>query len=85
MNAVIEMNLIEKFPMFDAKTLEDKIFDNKICAYNEKLYIGSCSFSIMRTYSSTGQMKRPFYNSDDPFCENREPNAKEYALDLFYE
>ena len=43
------------------------------------------AISIMRTYSSTGQMKRPFYDSDDPFCEKREPNASEFALDLFYE
>ena len=42
------------------------------------------AISIMRTYSSTGQMKRPFYNSIDPFCENRKPDALKYALDLFY-
>jgi uncharacterized protein len=38
----------------------------------------------MRTFSSAGQMKRAFYNKDDPFCKNREPDSKEYALDLFY-
>ncbi len=43
------------------------------------------AISIMRTYSSTGQIRRPFYNSEDPFCENREPNASHFALDLFYE
>jgi len=43
------------------------------------------AISIMRTYSSTGQMKRPFYNVEDPFCKNREPNATKFALDLFYE
>jgi len=43
------------------------------------------AISIMRTYSSTGQMKRPFYNSEDPFCKNREPDATRFALDLFYE
>ena len=43
------------------------------------------AISIMRTYSSTGQMKRPFYNAEDPFCKNREPNASKFALDLFYE
>ncbi|HBK35165.1 hypothetical protein A2239_04055 [Candidatus Uhrbacteria bacterium RIFOXYA2_FULL_40_9] len=42
------------------------------------------AISIMRTYSSTGQMKRPFYHPDDPFCEHREPMAKLFALDLFY-
>ncbi len=43
------------------------------------------AISIMRTYSSTGQMKRPFYNSTDPFCEARLPDASQNALDLFYE
>ena len=42
------------------------------------------AISIMRTYSSTGQMKRPFYNVNDPFCENRKPDASRFALDLFY-
>ncbi|MGV8086668.1 MAG: HD domain-containing protein [Candidatus Woesearchaeota archaeon] len=43
------------------------------------------AIAIMRTYSSTGQMKRPFYNSLDPFCDNRKPDASLFALDLFYE
>ncbi len=42
------------------------------------------AISIMRTYASTGQMKRPFYHSEDPFCEHREPDASQFALDLFY-
>ena len=43
------------------------------------------AISIMRTYSSTGQMQRPFYNSEDPFCKNRKPEiTPKYALDLFY-
>ncbi len=40
--------------------------------------------SIMRTFSSTGQMKRPFYNTNDPFCKSRKPNNIDNALDLFY-
>ncbi len=43
------------------------------------------AISIMRTYSSTGQIKRLFYNSEDPFCKKRKPNASKFALDLFYE
>ena len=42
------------------------------------------AISIMRTYASTGQMKRPFYHAEDPFCEHREPDASQFALDLFY-
>lgn len=42
------------------------------------------AISIMRTFASTGQMGRPFYHPDDPFCERREPQSLSYALDLFY-
>jgi uncharacterized protein len=43
------------------------------------------AISIMRTFASTGQMGRPFYHPDDPFCDRREPQPLSYALDLFYE
>lgn len=43
------------------------------------------AISIMRTYSSTGQMKRPFYNPEDPFCKYNKPDPSKFALDLFYE
>ena len=42
------------------------------------------AISIMRTFSSTGQMRSPFYHAEDPFSEMRKPNAHEYGLDLFY-
>lgn len=42
------------------------------------------AISIMRTFSSAGCMNRQFYDIKDPFCKNREPNDKLYALDLFY-
>jgi len=42
------------------------------------------AIAIMRTFASTGQWKRPFFHEQDPFCEHREPDAKAYALDLFY-
>lgn len=40
--------------------------------------------SIMRTFSSSGQMNTKFYHPEDPFCKSREPDSKQYALDLFY-
>lgn len=43
------------------------------------------AISIMRTYSSTGQMRRPFYHSEDPFAQKRNPDAPSFALDLFFE
>jgi len=42
------------------------------------------SISIMRTFSSAGIMNKIFYNSADPFCRNRKPDDKNYALDLFF-
>jgi uncharacterized protein len=42
------------------------------------------AIAIMRTFCSTGQMKRRFYNPNDPFCEKRKPDSLLYALDLFY-
>ena len=42
------------------------------------------AISVMRTFSSTGQMKRPFYQPEDPFCSKRHPDSNRYALDLFF-
>jgi uncharacterized protein len=42
------------------------------------------AISILRTFASTGQMHRPFYNEEDPFCEQRAPQPQSFALDLFY-
>lgn len=46
------------------------------------------AISIMRTFSSGGLMKRPFYYPDDPFREKNHfdttGHAVDYALDLFY-
>ncbi len=43
------------------------------------------AISIMRTYASTGQMKRPFYHPTDPFATSRPVDAKSFPLDLFFE
>lgn len=42
------------------------------------------AIAIMRTFCSTGQMGRRFYNQEDPFCEKRYPDSLGYAVDLFY-
>jgi len=52
--------------------------------HDADLLEASGAVSIMRTFSSTGSMRRPFYSEEDPFCEGREPAPKSYALDLFY-
>lgn len=67
-----------------SKWIVPKLLESKILQDADGLE-ATGAISIMRTYSSTGQMKRPFYNSEDPFCEHRQPNAHTNALDLFYE
>jgi len=42
------------------------------------------AISIVRTFSSGGQMNRQFYFPADPFRKTTEPNAFESGLDLFY-
>ena len=42
------------------------------------------AISIMRTFASAGIMHSMFYNPEDPFCEEREPDPLKYAVDLFY-
>lgn len=43
------------------------------------------AISVMRTFSSGGQMKRSFYNQSDPFRKKSKPKSFETGLDLFYE
>lgn len=42
------------------------------------------AISIMRTFSSGGQMKQPFYDAEDPFREISQPVNFGSGLDLFY-
>ncbi len=42
------------------------------------------AISIMRTFASSGSMKKTFYDRKDPFCKKRDPNDKKYSVDLFY-
>jgi len=42
------------------------------------------AISIIRTFSSGGQMHRQFYNPQDPFRKNTEPDVTNSGLDLFY-
>ena len=42
------------------------------------------AISIIRTFSSGGQMRRQFYSPDDPFRKQTIPNVSESGLDLFF-
>ena len=66
------------------KTEEPKTIEVKILRDADKLE-ATGAVSVMRTFSSGGQMGRPLYHREDPFAENRTADAKEQSLDLFYE
>lgn len=39
------------------------------------------AIGLARMWATCADMKRPFYAPDDPFCERRAPNDKEWGLD----
>ena len=43
------------------------------------------AIGIARVFATGGSLKRPFYNIDDPFCKNRNPDDKTWTLDHFFE
>lgn len=65
-----------------SKTSEPTSLEQQIIRDADKL-AATGAISIMRTFASSGLMNRPLYNLEDPFAENRELDAKSYALDLF--
>ena len=40
--------------------------------------------ALMRTFASCGNMGRAMFNWQDPFCETREPDPKNFGFDLIY-
>jgi uncharacterized protein len=42
------------------------------------------AIGIARVFSVSGSKKRQFYQLNDPFSKNREPNDKKWALDHFF-
>lgn len=98
-SAEFAVNILEKLDCYPKdkiqkvhKTIEEcsyskgiipKLLEGKILQDADMLE-STGIISIMRTFSSTGQMKKSFYHPEDPFCNSRDPNGREYALDLFY-
>lgn len=66
-----------------SKGIAPKLLEAKILQDADGLE-ATGAISVMRTFSSTGSMKRLFYDPNDPFCENREPDDLKYAIDLFF-
>lgn len=42
------------------------------------------AIGIARVFATGGSLKRPFYNSDDPFCKQRIPDDKIWTIDHFF-
>lgn len=42
------------------------------------------AIGIARCFAVGTQMQRPFYSYNDPFCNAREPDDKQFTLDHFY-
>jgi len=96
-SARVVREILEKFPDYDREKIarveraviehsysngiRPESLDSKIVQDADRLE-ATGAISIMRTFCSTGQMRRKFYNPEDPFCEQREPSN--YAVDLFY-
>jgi uncharacterized protein len=62
----------------EVKTLEAKVVQDA-----DRLD-GLGAIGIARCFATAGILKRPFYEAEDPFCENRELNDAVYTVDHFY-
>ena len=61
------------------KTIEGKILQD-----SDRLdALGA--IGIARVFSTSGNLKRPFYNIDDPFCKKRIPDDQTWTVDHFYQ
>ena len=43
------------------------------------------AIGIARVFATGGSLKRPFYNTDDPFCKKRNADDKIWTLDHFFQ
>ena len=43
------------------------------------------AIGIARVFATGGSLKRPFYNTNDPFCKTRIPDDKTWTVDHFYQ
>ncbi|PIS10765.1 MAG: hydrolase [Bdellovibrio sp. CG10_big_fil_rev_8_21_14_0_10_47_8] len=62
----------------DVKTIEAKIVQDA-----DRLD-GLGAIGVARCFATAGLLKRAFYNMDDPFCDEREPDDAQFTIDHFY-
>jgi len=98
-SAEVTKNILESIKEYPKEKIEKVVIAIKSCSFSKGIIPdlleakilqdadgleATGAISIMRTFSSTGSMKRTFYNTEDPFVKNREPDDMKYALDLFF-
>lgn len=66
-----------------SRGIKPSSFSSKILQDADRLE-STGAVSVMRAFSSAGQMKILLYNLADPFCKKREPSSFSFGLDLFY-
>lgn len=67
-----------------SKGIKPSLLEAKIMQDADRLE-ATGAVAIMRTFSSGGQMNRPFYDPRDPFRKKSKPMKFASGLDLFYE
>ncbi len=63
--------------------VETKTIEAKIVQDADRLD-GLGAIGIARCFATAGLLKREFYNFKDPFCEFRQPDDSQYAIDHFF-
>lgn len=64
--------------------IEVKTIEAKIVQDADRLD-GLGAIGVARCFATAGLLKRSFYQAEDPFCENRNPDDQKYTIDHFYQ
>lgn len=97
-SAVVAEKILSKLTSYPKEKIPNVVACIKECSFSKGLKASSLEseilqdadrleatgvVSIMRTFSSGGQMNRPFYPKDDPMCKNGHDRFRS-NIDLFY-
>lgn len=63
--------------------IETKTLEARIVQDADRLD-GLGAIGLARCFATAGLMKRAFYSADDPFCEGRTPDDREFTIDHFF-